>query len=645
MQVSRRDLLKAAACGSALAATAAVSGIALADEAGNALNWDAEYDVVVMGFGFAGASAALAAADAGASVLIAEKAPINHEGGNSRYCAQLCMAIDPAEREQAITYYKALRGRYSDQSDEIIEAIVDGLSTNGQWMLDHGLPEEDLIFMPFPEYPEFEGAQAARVVLRKGMWHSQLYKYINPLVREREDIDFWSSSPVVELIQDRDTKAILGVVVEHDGEHFNVRAKNGVVMACGGFENNQAMLQNFVQQPGAHSKAARYNDGDGVKLAIEVGADLWHMSTLSGADVNFIDPTLGIAAGYAFTADATTVYCTGFSRYNSIIVGGQGTRFMNETYFPRHGHINYGGTYRSMLVPDNCWCIFDETARTTAKAYHSWSDGMVDEIEKGWILKADTIEELAELCGIDPAGLADQVALYNQCCADGDDFMYHRPAEWLNAVETAPFYAFEVRPTNTNTQGGARRNAQCEVVDTHGNPIPHLYSAGEFGSFYADIYNGGGNVGECIFTGRIAGTAAAAAKDDADQASQMTESQTIDFSEARPEFEAENDNESIGVGHGIGGDVVVKVTKDGDTIADIQVLYHNETPGIGTKGLADTISAILDQQQTVVDVATGCTISSCALMDAVNKALGTGIEVDTETDMEKFKEDIANSVD
>ena len=165
----------------------------------------------------------------------------------------------------------------------------------------------------------------------------------------------------------------------------------------------------------------------------------------------------------------------------------------------------------------------------------------------------------------------------------------------------------------------------------------------------ADSYEQGiewGGLYDVVVIGMgIAGTAAAAAKDDADQASQMTEPQAIDFSEARPEFEPENDNESIGVGHGIGGDVVVKVTSEGDTIADIQVLYHNETPGIGTKGIADTISAILDQQQTVVDVVTGCTISSCALMDAVNKALGTGIEVDTETDMEKFKEDIANSVD
>ena len=85
------------------------------------------------------------AAEAGADVLLIDKAPLDMEGGNSRYCAQLCLSIRPEDREDAITYYKNLRGRYDDQSDEVIEAIVDGLSMNRQWLVDHGMPEEDII--------------------------------------------------------------------------------------------------------------------------------------------------------------------------------------------------------------------------------------------------------------------------------------------------------------------------------------------------------------------------------------------------------------------------------------------------------------------------------------------------------------------
>ena len=649
MELTRRSFVSTAAAGAALTAAAGTVAVARAEEAAPAASsdivWNAEFDVVVMGFGFAGASAALAASEAGASVLLTDKAPLNHEGGNSRYCAQLCLSPAAEDRDAAITYYKGLRGLYDDQSDEVIECLVDGLISNYQWMLDHGAAEEDIISYPFPEFPELEGADSARALLYKGSWMSQFYKFVHGLVLQDANITRWNSTPVVDLIQDSATKVIVGVVVENGGERYNVRAKNGVVMACGGFENNQAMLQNFVQQPNAYSKGARYNTGDGVKMAISVGADLWHMSALSGADVNFIDPVTGISAGYALTHDTPTGYCTAFTCNNVIIVGSDGSRFLNETYFPRHGHISYGGTYRSILVPDNCWCIFDETARQAGKAYHSWSDGMVDEIEKGWVVQADTIEGLAELVGIDPTNLANQVALYNECCANGDDYLYHRAPEYLLPLETAPFYAFELRPTNTNTQGGARRNTNCEVVDTKGEPIPHLYSAGEFGSFYTDIYNGGGNVGECIFTGDMAGKAAAAVKDDATQDSLMGDTTPVDFHEERPEYAPEADNEFIGVGDGIGGDLVVKVTMDGETMTAIEVLYNNETPNIGSKAIEQLIPAMLESQQTVVDAVTGCTVTSYALMNAVNDALQTGTVVSEETDVEAILEQAAASVD
>lgn len=639
MNTTRRGFLKAAGVTTLLGAVPAMGAAQEADQV-----WDASFDVVVMGFGFAGASAAVNAAEAGADVLLIDKAPLDMEGGNSRYCAQLCLSIKPEDREDAITYYKNLRGRYDDQSDEVIEAIVDGLSMNRQWLVDHGMPEEDIISMPFPEYPEFEGAQAATAILYKGSWLSQLYQFMHPLALATPGVTFWPACAAVELVQEGENRAVTGVVVEHDGEPYRIQARNGVVMALGGFENNQQMLQNFVQQPGAYAKGAHFNTGDGVKMAIKVGADLWHMSTLSGADVNFIDPQTGIAAGYALTSATPTNYCTAFTRLSAIVVGGDGTRFMNEAYFPRHGHISYGGTYRSMLVPDNAWCVFDEAARQAGKGYHSWSDGMVEEIEKGWVLKADTLEELAGLTGISPEGLAATVAQYNGFCADGADPVCGRSAEFLTPIGDGPYYAFEVRPTNTNTQGGARRDTACRVLDVDGNPIPHLYSAGEFGSFYADIYNGGGNVGECIFTGIIAGKAAAEPKDDAASAA-VVAAQPVDFSQTRPEFEPASDAERVGVATGIGGDLVVKVVLDGDAISAVEVLYDHETPNIGSKAIERIAADIVASQQTVVDILAGATVTSYAMINAVNDALGTGIVVGPETDLEELEASRKASVD
>ena len=560
MLVSRRDMFKVAAVAAAGCMPAAA---AFADEAGTEIVWDAEYDVVVAGFGFAGAAASLAAAEAGANVLLAEKAPLNHEGGNSRYAAQLCLSPDPADRETCITYYKNLRGLYTDQSDEVIECLVDGLSTNYQWMLDHGATPDDLVFLPLPEYSELEGSESARCLVYRGSWEGQLYKFVHEVVLNQEGITFWSDSPVVELIQDRDSKAVIGVVIEHDGQRYNVHAVNGVVMAVGGFENNPAMLENFCQQPDSHAKGAMYNTGDGVKMAIEVGADLWHMSTLSGSDVNFISPLTNNAQAYL--------------------------------------------------------------------TYYVWSDGMVDEIEAGWVVKADTIEELAEICGIDPDGLAAQVEQYNQFCADGYDPVCGRLAEYLTPIGDGPYYGFPMRPTNTNTQGGARRNTACEVVTPRGVAIPHLFSAGEFGSFYCDIYNGGGNIGECFFTGKMAGTSAAAEKDDAFRCGAGA---GPDFVAHRPVFEPEADNELIGVGSGIGGDLVVKVVVDGDVVTSIKPLYHNETPGIGTKALTVLCDRLVEEQVVETDVVTGATVTSKALFAAVKDALGMDAAATSEVDVD-----------
>ena len=150
---------------------------------------------------------------------------------------------------------------------------------------------------------------------------------------------------------------------------------------------------------------------------------------------------------------------------------------------------------------------------------------------------------------------------------------------------------------------------------------------------------------ECIFTGEIAGKAAAQVKDDVSQESAMDGVSVIDFHEEEPVFEPEGDNEFIGVGDGIGGDLIVKVTMDGEVMGAIDILYNNETPNIGSKAIATLVPRMLEEQQTVVDTCTGATLTSHALISAVNDALQTGIVVDNKTDLEKLKADQAASVD
>lgn len=600
------------------------------------INWDAEYDVVVAGFGAAGGVSAITAADAGAKVLLLEKAPEGEAGGNSRYAAQIILT--PTDREGAITYFKAMRGGYDNQSDEVIELIVDGAMAIPQWLVEMGADESKFLNYPLIEYPELPGAEAINTTEIDGeFWTSKFWSLIFSNVTKRENIDVWYSAPAVHLIQDPATKIIHGVQVEQNGQTLNVRAKNGVVMAVGGFENNEDMIENYTQMPECYSKAARFNTGDGVKMAIEVGADLWHMSTLSGPDINFVNPETKLAPGYnAICASEGLNMFTGFAQDALMVVGGDGTRFIDETTAPSHGHVNNHGTWVSQQIPNNSWAVWDST--NTRSAYLSFSEGNKEEIEKGWIITADTLEELAEKMNVPVMNFLMTVQRYNGFCEAGFDADFGVSTatpevaadgtisvapigghpEYLKPIAVGPFYAMPLKPTFTNTQGGARRNTECEVLDVAGNPIPHLYSAGEFGSFYCDIYNGGGNLAECVFSGRIAGANAATAKTDVTVDSLLTK-EAYD-GRSTDNFETA-DNEKIGSAIGMGGEVVVKVTMDGDKIAAVEVIKHGETPGIGDKAIDAIPGAIVEAQSADVDTVTGATITSNAIINAVKTAM------------------------
>ena len=172
----------------------------------------------------------------------------------------------------------------------------------------------------------------------------------------------------------------------------------------------------------------------------------------------------------------------------------------------------------------------------------------------------------------------------------------------------------------TNTQGGAKRNTNCEVVDVWGEAIPHLYSAGEFGSFYTDIYNGGGNLSECLFTGITAGTNAAAVKTDVLEGSVMEDKTAVDFSPVDVVYETAA-NEYIGKGSGIADGLTVKVTVVDGKMTAIEVIAHNETPGISDAAIAEMPARILEAQSVDIDGVSGATRTSDGIKAAVADAL------------------------
>ena len=134
---------------------------------------------------------------------------------------------------------------------------------------------------------------------------------------------------------------------------------------------------------------------------------------------------------------------------------------------------------------------------------YAWSEDNSAELAKGWIRKAATVAALADVVGLDPAALDATVRRWNADATAGEDPEFGRML-MVAPLATPPYYAVELSPSMLNTQGGPRRNEKAQIVQPDGTPIPRLYSAGELGSIYSYLYQGTGNIGECLAFGRIA---------------------------------------------------------------------------------------------------------------------------------------------
>ena len=177
-----------------------------------------------------------------------------------------------------------------------------------------------------------------------------------------------------------------------------------------------------------------------------------------------------------------------------------------------------------------------------------------------------------------------------------------------------------------NTQGGPERTAKAEIVDTEGEPIPHLYSAGEFGGVSANMYQGGGNIAECVVFGKIAGENAAASKDDAlevdaDGLAFVPGCGETSVYDQTPDASGLSDGQALGVGEGLGGPIWVKVSSDNGKITQVEIMHSMETEGVGTVAISDMPALIVAAGSSEgVDTISGATFTSEAILAAVADA-------------------------
>lgn len=477
--------------------------------------WDREADVVVVGFGAAGAATAITACEAGASVLMLEKAPEGEEGGNTRVAGQGYLNVSSVEK--AIAYLKALCGPYT-VPEEMVRVWAHEVSRNNEWVAAIGGDPQEHQHQPVGiEFPELPGSDCVHKFHHGDtVGYSNTWKCFEDAVKQRP-IEILYESPGKELIQNGITREVLGVRAERSGTPLYVKARKGVVLTCGGFENNQEMIRNYLPGlPYCYTTGSPYNEGDGVRMGIAVGAALWHMN-------NFAGPSMGLKVPeYKTTFSMQALHFSREQPGGMVVVGPDAKRFTDEKLRTSHGKVKVNGRWTPLSTPCPMFMVFDHTLFCAGPLYdkeptsgwgrmverYDWSDDNTAELERGWITRAETVRALAKAVGLDPCGLEGTIERWNQHCAAGHD-PDHGRTKMLAPFTEGPFYAIELSPSMLNTQGGPRRNEKGQIVRPDGSPIPRLYSSGELGSIYSYLYQGTGNIGECLAFGRISGRNAA----------------------------------------------------------------------------------------------------------------------------------------
>ena len=420
------------------------------------------------------------------------------------------------------TYIKGLQGDTGCTSDEVLKAYCDGLVENEQWLLSLGADPYMSVMGPGyegfqsnqnPEYPEIDGAQYMGAIRftggedGKGPKHIALF--LQQYVQQAEAVEYMTNAPMTALVQNPEDGSILGVVADKGGNKY-YRAKGGVVMCTGGFENDAEYLEQFMGMQGVTPAAALENTADGHRACAKAGAAMWHMK--SGA-------CFWMAPRNLENTQFTQTQPTGLTKEHGITVGVHGRRFymdwdacaagdvlpigsdLRTNVGYRHGATQWGGRWIHLPMPPKAWFVYD----ANGLAAGALPEGLTsDPVADGWAYSSDTLEGLAEQIDVPSDELSKTVATWNSFCDQGEDLAFYRPANHMAKVEVGPFYATLCTPTLLNTDGGPVRDSEARILDPYGDPIKNLYSAGEFGSIWGAMYQGTGNIGECCVFGRIA---------------------------------------------------------------------------------------------------------------------------------------------
>ena len=637
------------ACGqpaSSTAASAPASSAPVAEE--QTYDVTESCDVVIVGGGGTGMSAALTAVENGAeNVVIIEKLPVL--GGFMRMKTGQFSAPDTTiQREQGLTEdsaerYEAEILKFANlNGGHPIDYLVHSYATHAQeaweWAYEMGVKD----------YPFMTDKDGNKAIMNPGHMPYEYNRTYVPLAKEDSTI----VNPVIEVfekkIQENDKIHVYTEVegrklipnekgqvlsveaLGADGKTYRFDSTRGVIMSTGGYAANPKLFELYATDlQNLLSAALSSDDGYGLKMMQEVGAGIteeameW-IETYPKGHPNPGSTTAG-------TNISTGTYYTG-----GILVNNLGERFINECAWDDEvrnaGLKAQPDSYMFEIFTDE---ILEATQGTLRGAYDSFKEGGM---YRDTLVEASSLEELAEKLGIPAETFVKTVEDYNAAVEAGVPDAFGREfeakpgenrVEAVNKIEGDKFYALQLQPIVLSSRGGITVNEFNQVIDEEGTAIPGLYAGGEVvGQMWGKTIAPGVGMNGAVTWGRITGTNVMtmdlAEGYDVQPASLVFDEDLFIFDEvatAGVDFADLTDGEYEGAADGMNGPVKVKVIVKDGKIAEVQVVEHKESEGISDPAIEQMPGRIAENQSTNVDGVSNATVTSDAIKRAVEAAL------------------------
>ncbi len=443
---------------------------------------DTACDIVIVGAGGAGLSAAIEASSFGVNVIVLEKQGIiggntNSSTGGLNAAETLLQKQRGVEDSKQLFFDDTMTGGYMLNDPSLVRTLTDNAAEAVDWLTNEGADLSDLGKMAGSSVPRAHRPQNGAAIGPHLM--SVLYKSA-----KAGGIEIRTGNKVKEIIAE--DGCAKGVVVESGGYSYTIKA-DAVIIATGGFGANAQMIARFrpdLQNFNTSNHAGA--TGDAFSWVTPFGGAMTQMEQIQTHPTGEVNSHLLITEAVRGNG--------------AILINKTGRRFANEM-------LTRDKLSEAILAQEGrqAYIFFDQSVRNSLEAITLYA-------QQGILIEADNLEQLAEQINVEPQVLEQTVTTYNHYQQEGEDKDFGRTQiDMPRSLTQAPYYAIAVEPVIHHTMGGLKINNQAQVLNAQGEAIPGLYAAGEVtGGVHGGNRLGGNAIADIVVYGRIAGKNAAA---------------------------------------------------------------------------------------------------------------------------------------